>query len=150
MFERILIANRGEVAARVARTCRRLGVETVAVHTTMDEGAIHVAACDEAAGLGDDPAAYLDGRALLDAALARGVHAVHPGYGPLAGDPTFARAVTEAGLIFVGPDAGLLERTQDRLPPRAPAAAHRGRGRAPRRAPATGPPHDPHEVGWSG
>ncbi|MBX3272011.1 MAG: hypothetical protein KF729_17225 [Sandaracinaceae bacterium] len=139
MFERILIANRGEVAARVARTCRRLGIETVAVHTAMDEGAIHVAACDEAVDLGDDPAAYLDGRALLEAALARGVHAVHPGYGALAGDPAFARAVSEAGLIFVGPSAALLERAQDRLAVRATAEARGVRLLPASERPITGP-----------
>lgn len=116
MFERILIANRGEVAARVARTCRRIGVETVAVHVDpLDAGAIHVASCDEAASLGDDPAAYLDGAALLEAARAREVHAVHPGYGPLAHDPAFAQSIVDAGLIWVGPSPALLARVRDRL-----------------------------------
>lgn len=122
MFERILIANRGEVAARVARTCRRVGLETVAVHVDpLDEGAAHVAACDEAISLGDDPHAYTDPAALLAAAQARQVHAIHPGYGALANDPAFARAVVEAGLVFVGPSAETLERVRDRLAVRAAA-----------------------------
>ena len=115
MFERILIANRGEVATRVARTCRRLGVETVAVHVATDTDAPHIDACDEHISVGDGPAAYRDLAALLAAAKERGVHAVHPGYGHLAHDPAFARAVEEAELCFVGPTSERYAAVSDRL-----------------------------------
>ena len=103
MFERILIANRGEVAARVARTCRRIGIDTIAVHVGTDEGDPHVTACDEHVQIGDTYAAYLDRDAILTAAKQAGVHAIHPGYGSLASDPEFAKAVEEAELLLVGP-----------------------------------------------
>ncbi len=115
MFERILIANRGEVATRVARTCRRLGVETVAVHVGVDAGDLHVAACDEGVAIGDTSAAYHDPAAMVAAAKGSGVHAVHPGYGALADDPTFAKAVEDAGLIFVGPASERSAALRDRL-----------------------------------
>lgn len=115
MFERILIANRGEVATRVARTCRRLGIETIAVHVGVDEGALHVEACDEAAHLGDDPSAYHDAARLVAIAKERGAHAVHPGYGLFADEAGFARAVESAGLVFVGPAAERFEAARDRL-----------------------------------
>ncbi|MCB9591890.1 MAG: hypothetical protein H6719_04070 [Sandaracinaceae bacterium] len=141
MFERILIANRGEVATRVARSCRRIGVETVGVHVTADASAIHVAACDESVSLGDDPSGYLDGEAILAAARDRGVHAIHPGYGLLAEDPAFARAVAEAGLLFVGPDADTLTRVRDRLAVRAAAIECGVRVLPGSERPITGPQH---------
>ncbi|MFK7986999.1 MAG: biotin carboxylase N-terminal domain-containing protein [Sandaracinaceae bacterium] len=122
MFERILIANRGEVATRVARTCRRIGVETVGVHVLPDHEAPHVEACDESILLGDQPGAYLDAGAILAAAREGGVHAVHPGYGRLASDPEFARLVEAEGLIFVGPAAEHFEQARNRLAVRAIAA----------------------------
>lgn len=115
MFERILIANRGEVATRVARTCRRLGVETVGVHVTQEDTALHVEACDESVSIGDDAAAYRDVAAMVAAAKQAGVHAVHPGYGLLADEPSFAQAIEAEGLIFVGPAAERFETARDRL-----------------------------------
>ncbi len=105
MFRRILIANRGEIAVRIARTCRRLGVATVAVHSDADAGALHVAACDEAVRIGPAPAAdsYLRAEAILDAARATGAEAVHPGYGFLSENAEFAEAVAAAGLVWIGP-----------------------------------------------
>ncbi|HJL19469.1 MAG TPA: biotin carboxylase N-terminal domain-containing protein [Sandaracinaceae bacterium LLY-WYZ-13_1] len=115
MFERILIANRGEVAARVARTCRRLGVETVGVHVTREEDSVHVEACDESICLGDDPRVYRDAQTLVEAAAKAGARAVHPGYGLLADEPDFAQAIEEKGLIFVGPAAERFEHARNRM-----------------------------------
>ena len=115
VFERILIANRGEVAARVARTCRRLGIETVGVHVTPESDDVHVEACDESVCLGDEPSAYFDIAALVKAAKDAGVHAVHPGYGMLADEPAFAEAIESEGLVFVGPATERFELARDRL-----------------------------------
>lgn len=115
LFERILIANRGEVGTRVARTCRRLGIETIGVHVGADENALHIEACDEAAQIGDHPSAYLDAARLVSTAKERGAHALHPGYGLLADEPSFTRAVESAGIVFVGPAADPVEAARDRL-----------------------------------
>jgi 3-methylcrotonyl-CoA carboxylase alpha subunit len=105
MFRKILIANRGEIACRVAATARRLGVRTVAVYSDADADARHVAACDEAVPIGAAPAreSYLQWRRILDAALATGAQAVHPGYGFLSENEAFAQACADAGLVFIGP-----------------------------------------------
>ncbi|MEP7280751.1 MAG: acetyl/propionyl/methylcrotonyl-CoA carboxylase subunit alpha [Rubrivivax sp.] len=105
MFQKILIANRGEIACRVAATARRLSVRTVAVYSDADAQARHVAACDEAVHIGAAPAreSYLRWQRILDAALATGAQAVHPGYGFLSENEDFARACAEAGLVFIGP-----------------------------------------------
>lgn len=105
MFQKILIANRGEIACRVAATARRLGIRTVAVYSEADAHAQHVAACDEAVLIGG-PAprdSYLLGRRILEAALATGAQAVHPGYGFLSENERFARDCAEAGVVFIGP-----------------------------------------------
>ena len=107
MFRRILIANRGEIACRIARTCRDMGVETVAVHSDVDAQAAHVAACDLAVCLGGATPAesYLRGDAIIEAALATGAEAIHPGYGFLSENPDFVDAIEKAGLVFIGPSA---------------------------------------------
>jgi 3-methylcrotonyl-CoA carboxylase alpha subunit len=107
MFTKILIANRGEIAARVAATARRLGVATVAVHSDADANAAHVAAADEAVRIGPAAAAesYLVAARLIEAARATGAQAIHPGYGFLSENPDFVEAVESAGLVFIGPPA---------------------------------------------
>ena len=107
MFAKILIANRGEIAVRVIRTARRLGVRTVAVHSDADARALHVAEADEAVRIGPAPVgeSYLRGDRILEAAKATGAEAIHPGYGFLSENPDFAEAVEAAGLVFIGPSA---------------------------------------------
>jgi 3-methylcrotonyl-CoA carboxylase alpha subunit len=106
-FKTILIANRGEIACRIMRTARRLGVRTVAVHSDADAGALHVAMADEAVRVGPPPAAesYLRGDRIVEAALATGAQAIHPGYGFLSENPDFVDQVVAAGLTFIGPSA---------------------------------------------
>ncbi|MFN0162508.1 MAG: acetyl/propionyl/methylcrotonyl-CoA carboxylase subunit alpha [Burkholderiales bacterium] len=105
MFAKILIANRGEIACRVARTARRMGVATVAVYSDADAGARHVTACDEAYRLGPAPAreSYLRGESIIAIAKRAGAQAVHPGYGFLSENEEFAEACAKAGLVFIGP-----------------------------------------------
>jgi 3-methylcrotonyl-CoA carboxylase alpha subunit len=111
MFTKILIANRGEIACRVAATAKRLSVRTVAVYSDADVGAKHVLACDEAVHIG--PAApkdsYLRGERVIQAALASGAQAIHPGYGFLSENEAFARACAEAGLVFIGPPPAAIQ-----------------------------------------
>jgi len=105
MFTKILIANRGEIACRIARTARRLGIRTVAVYSDADAHALHVEASDEAYRLGPPPPreSYLNGDAIIRIALSSGAQAIHPGYGFLAENEAFAAACAKAGLVFVGP-----------------------------------------------
>ena len=105
MFSKILIANRGEIACRIARTARRLGVATVAVYSDADAQALHVTACDEAVRIGPPPAreSYLNVAAIIEAARRTGAEAVHPGYGFLSENAGFAAACAAAGLEFIGP-----------------------------------------------
>jgi len=110
MFAKILIANRGEIACRVIDTARRMGVATVAVHSTADAAARHVALADEAVAIGGPAPAdsYLRGEAIIAAALSVGAEAIHPGYGFLSENPEFVDAVTAAGLVFIGPSAAAI------------------------------------------
>ena len=110
MFNKILIANRGEIACRVIATARRLGIATVAVHSDADAGARHVAMADEAVRIGPAPVAesYLVGPRIIEAALRTGAQAIHPGYGFLSENPGFVEAVEAAGLVFVGPPASAI------------------------------------------
>ncbi len=105
MFETILIANRGEIACRVIRTARALGYRTVAVFSDADAGALHVRQADAAVHIGASPAAesYLNAVAIIDAARRSGAQAIHPGYGFLSENATFAQACLDAGLVFIGP-----------------------------------------------
>ncbi len=111
MFTKILVANRGEIAIRVFRACRELGIATVAVHSEADRAALHVGAADEAFDLGPGPATenYLDGEKILRAARLSGAEAIHPGYGFLAENAGFARACADAGVVFIGPPADAIE-----------------------------------------
>ncbi|MBK4215831.1 acetyl/propionyl/methylcrotonyl-CoA carboxylase subunit alpha [Paracoccus caeni] len=110
MFNKILIANRGEIACRVIDSCRRLGVATVAVYSDADRAARHVAIADEAVHLGGPAPAdsYLRGDAIIAAAKATGAEAIHPGYGFLSENPDFVDAVEAAGLVFIGPSASAI------------------------------------------
>src|SRR5438128_2422872 len=105
MLQKILIANRGEIACRVARTARRMGIRCVAVYSDADTQAMHVRACDEAYRVGAAPAneSYLRGDAIIAVAKACGAQAIHPGYGFLSENAEFAAAVGAAGLVFIGP-----------------------------------------------
>ena len=125
MFGRLLVANRGEIALRIMRTCRALGVGTVAVYSDADEAAPHVAAADRAERIG--PAApaesYLAGARIVDAARRAGADAVHPGYGFLSESAAFAEACEQAGLRFVGPSPAVIASAGSKLDARRLAAA---------------------------
>lgn len=107
MFKKILIANRGEIAIRIAKTAAQMGIQTVAVYSDADKNALHVARMDQAVYIGgSDPwESYMSIERIIDAAVATGVEAVHPGYGFLSENPEFAEAIQAAGLIFIGPCA---------------------------------------------
>ena len=109
-FDRLLIANRGEIACRIARTARRLGLHTIAVYSDADANARHVAACDEAFGIGGRTPAesYLRADAILEAARRGGAQAIHPGYGFLSENAAFAESCVQAGVAFVGPPASAI------------------------------------------
>jgi 3-methylcrotonyl-CoA carboxylase alpha subunit len=111
MFEKILIANRGEIACRVIRTCRRLGIHTIAVFSEADRDAQHVRMADEAWPIGGPrpDESYLRGDAIIEAAKQSGAQAIHPGYGFLSENTGFSRACREAGIVFIGPDPESIE-----------------------------------------
>ncbi|HEY4191936.1 MAG TPA: biotin carboxylase N-terminal domain-containing protein, partial [Mesorhizobium sp.] len=107
MFKKILIANRGEIACRIIRTARRMGIATVAVYSDADANALHVAMADEAVHIGPSPVgqSYLVAEKIIEAARMRGAQAIHPGYGFLSENPAFVDEVIAAGLVFIGPSA---------------------------------------------
>ena len=125
VIKRLLIANRGEIAVRIARACRELGIESVAVYSDADANSAHVAAADRAVRIGPAPAvdSYLNVDALLAAARATEADAVHPGYGFLSENAAFAAACVDAGLIFVGPPANVIARMGSKIEARTLAAA---------------------------
>src|SRR5207244_6010320 len=117
MFKKILIANRGEIAVRVIRACREMGIASVAVFSEADRESLHVLLADEAVLLGPPPAAesYLAVDRIIAAARATGADAVHPGYGFLAENAAFAEACAAAGLVLLGPPPSPLRPTGDKM-----------------------------------
>jgi acetyl-CoA carboxylase biotin carboxylase subunit len=117
VFDTVLVANRGEIARRIVRTCQRLGVKSVTVHSEADAKALHVVESDESVLLGPAPPteSYLDQLKVIEAAKQTGAQAIHPGYGFLAENAAFAQAVVDAGLVWVGPSADAIDRMGDKI-----------------------------------
>jgi len=117
MFEKILIANRGEIAVRVIKTCRRLGVKTVVVYSDADAGSLAVEMADEAVHIGPPPAAqsYLDMDKIVDAVRQTGAEAVHPGFGFLSENPAFAKRLAKEKITFIGPNPEAIEAMGDKI-----------------------------------
>ena len=116
MFSKILIANRGEIAVRIIRACKEMGIATVAVYSEADRDALHVSFADESICIGPAPAreSYLNMQAILSAAVLTGAEAIHPGYGLLSENARFARLCAECGIVFIGPPAEVIERMGDK------------------------------------
>ncbi|RZN23092.1 biotin carboxylase N-terminal domain-containing protein, partial [Bradyrhizobium sp. Leo121] len=124
MFKRILIANRGEIACRIIKTARRMGIETVAVYSEADRDALHVEMADEAVLIGPPAAAesYLVIEKIVEACRKTGAEAVHPGYGFLSEREAFPRALKEAGIVFIGPNPGAIAAMGDKIESKKAAA----------------------------
>ncbi len=117
MFKKILIANRGEIAVRVIKACRELGIKSVAVYSAADKAALHVQYADEAIYIGEAPAAksYLNIDAIINAIKSSGAEAVHPGYGFLSENHIFAERCEKEGIIFIGPDSKSMKLVGDKV-----------------------------------
>src|SRR5476649_1425718 len=117
MFDKILIANRGEIALRVLRACKELGIATVAVHSTADADSMHVRLADESVCIGPPPArdSYLNIPAILSAAAITGADAIHPGYGFLSENASFAEMVEVHGFVFIGPTPAHIRMMGDKI-----------------------------------
>ena len=117
MFEKVLIANRGEIALRIHRACREMGIKTVAVHSTADADSMHVKLADEAVCIGPAPAqeSYLNKAAIISAAVMTGADAIHPGYGFLSENADFAEMVSAHGITFIGPDPKMIRLMGDKI-----------------------------------
>ncbi len=153
VLKKVLIANRGEIAVRVIRTCRELGVATVAVYSDLDRDALHVRLADESYSLGGQTAAesYLNTEAILDVIERSGADAVHPGYGFFSENTDFARAITERGVTFIGPPPGAIEVMGDKISSRH-AAERAGVSGVPGRSEVLASPDEVtafgNEFGW--
>jgi acetyl-CoA/propionyl-CoA carboxylase biotin carboxyl carrier protein len=153
VLKKILIANRGEIAVRVIRTCREMGIATVAVYSELDREALHVRMADEAYALGGETAAesYLNTEAILDAIEKSGADGVHPGYGFFSENTDFARAITDRGVTFIGPPPEAIEVMGDKISSRIAAEAAGVAGVPGRSEPLTSPDEVVAfgtEVGW--
>jgi acetyl-CoA carboxylase biotin carboxylase subunit len=117
MFDKVLIANRGEIALRVHRACKEMGIKTVAVHSEADANAMHVKLADESVCIGPPPAgrSYLNVPAIMAAAEITGAQAIHPGYGFLSENARFAEIVEAHGLTFIGPTADTIRLMGDKI-----------------------------------
>ena len=117
MFKKILIANRGEIACRVIKTARKMGIKTVAVFSDADKDALHVEMADEAVHIGAAPAAqsYLLADKIIEGCKLTGAEAVHPGYGFLSERASFAAALKDAGIVCIGPNPGAIEAMGDKI-----------------------------------
>src|SRR6516164_6816292 len=117
VFKKILIANRGEIACRIIRTAKRIGIATVAVYSEADADALHVRQADEAVPIGPAPSteSYLKIERIVEACRTTGAEAVHPGYGFLSENPVFARALAEAGVTFIGPGPEAIAAMGDKI-----------------------------------
>lgn len=116
MFSKILIANRGEVAVRIIRACKEMGISTVAVYSKADENSLHVALADQSYCIGNAEASesYLNENQIISTAVLAGAQAIHPGYGFLSENAHFARLCRKNGLVFIGPDPDSMERLSDK------------------------------------
>ena len=123
MFSKVLIANRGEIAVRVIRACKEMGISTVAVYSELDRDALHVRLADEAFALGGQTAAesYINAEKLLDVIKQSGAEAVHPGYGFFSENSDFAKAITEMGVTFIGPGPAAIDVMGDKISARLAA-----------------------------